>query len=267
MRILRSICFFLFTIAIFPGCEVKVPPKPVASFTIGNNNCTVPCEVTFANTSINASNYRWDFGDGSTSTEISVKKTFTTAGNRQVKLIATGTGGSSGAMNTITIQGYAIGSTGPAGGLIFYDKGNSTDGWRYLEAAPMDIAASVWGCYCTQVNTSNVVGSGKSNSQNLLATCGIDGAAGACAALKLNGYADWYLPSKGELDLLYKNLHLREIGGFSKTNLYWSSSAAPYGSCDIDGGAAVLNFGSGEFSSHYRNGVQGIGIVRAIRQF
>ena len=28
---------------------------------------------------------------------------------------------------------------GPAGGIIFYDKGESSDGWRYLEAAPADL--------------------------------------------------------------------------------------------------------------------------------
>ena len=34
---------------------------------------------------------------------------------------------------------YKIGDTGPAGGIIFYDKGSKTDGWRYLEAAPADL--------------------------------------------------------------------------------------------------------------------------------
>jgi len=28
-----------------------------------------------------------------------------------------------------------LGDTVPAGGLIFYDKGNNTGGWRYMEAA------------------------------------------------------------------------------------------------------------------------------------
>ena len=34
---------------------------------------------------------------------------------------------------------YAIGDEGPAGGIIFYDKGEYSDGWRYLEAAPADV--------------------------------------------------------------------------------------------------------------------------------
>ena len=45
----------------------------------------------------------------------------------------------------------------------------------------------------------------------------------ACAELVLNGYSDWYLPSKGELERLYKKLHQAGIGGFKK-EYYWSST-------------------------------------------
>jgi hypothetical protein len=41
---------------------------------------------------------------------------------------------------TITVADsatYPIGGTGPAGGHIFYDKGSYSNGWRYLEAAPV----------------------------------------------------------------------------------------------------------------------------------
>ncbi|MEJ2663418.1 MAG: InlB B-repeat-containing protein [Spirochaetia bacterium] len=41
-------------------------------------------------------------------------------------------------------QWSVIRATGPAGGLIFYDKGNYDNGWRYLEAAPTDQGAKRW---------------------------------------------------------------------------------------------------------------------------
>ena len=41
---------------------------------------------------------------------------------------------------------YNIGDTGPAGGIVFYDKGRVSDGWRYLEAARAGTEAeAIWG--------------------------------------------------------------------------------------------------------------------------
>jgi hypothetical protein len=34
---------------------------------------------------------------------------------------------------------YKVGDFGPGGGWIFYDKGKISNGWRYLEAAPVDM--------------------------------------------------------------------------------------------------------------------------------
>jgi PKD repeat protein len=86
---------------LFLSCEVKIAPKPLASFSVGNNHCAVPCEIAFTNTSLRASSYHWDFGDGTTSSEINPRHTFSSARQYQVRLIARSEGGSSGATKSV----------------------------------------------------------------------------------------------------------------------------------------------------------------------
>jgi hypothetical protein len=45
----------------------------------------------------------------------------------------------------------------------------------------------------------------------------------ACADLVLNGFDNWRLPTKNELNLLYEKRY--EIGGFDMTYVYWSSTS------------------------------------------
>jgi len=122
---------------------------------------------------------------------------------------------------------YKVGDTGPAGGIIFYDRGFIADGWRYLEAAPTDFTAK-WGAYGKDVvGTDTSVGSGKRNTQLIVDRLKQLGesnrAAQICAGMDVNGYKDWFLPSLDELDLMYKNLKQKGLGGFGGT-WYWSSS-------------------------------------------
>jgi hypothetical protein len=150
-----------------------------------------------------------------------------------------GSGGRTGVTPPRTGGTYNVGDTGPAGGIIFYDRGFVADGWRYLEAAPAgsDFRAE-WGAYTgsgrnTQgrdiPGTSTVVGSGKRNTELIVARLQQWGenyrAAQICVGMDINGYKDWFLPSKDELNLMYQNLHRRGLGGFSGYN-YWSSSQA-----------------------------------------
>ncbi len=126
---------------------------------------------------------------------------------------------------------YKIGERGPGGGWIFYDKGNSDGGWRYLEAAPDELTTregAEWGCYKKEIADAKgtAIGTGKSNTQAILKSCGEAGiAARLCAEYRGGGKEDWFLPSRDELHLMYKNLHLKRIGDFNKViTFYWSSS-------------------------------------------
>ena len=121
---------------------------------------------------------------------------------------------------------FKVGGTGLAGGYIFYDKGSYSDGWRYLEAAPNDLSKTYeYGGYGTTIgNTSTAVGTGKSNTEAIVKKLGNGTyAAKACSDYTYNGYDDWFLPSKDELNLMYTNLHKKGLGNFSDS-YYWSSS-------------------------------------------
>jgi hypothetical protein len=129
-----------------------------------------------------------------------------------------------------TGQIYNIGDRGPAGGIIFYDKGNSLLGWRYMEAAPVDLPNAQWGLLGTNVNVttgSSSMGIGKQNTEHLIEALNRTGerrrAAQLCREYTLNDYNDWFLPSYDELLYLYNNLRRKGLGGF-KNDLYWSSS-------------------------------------------
>ena len=93
MKIIKLIFGLLIPI-LFIGCKEYTLGTPEAS-TVANftyemtNNGFAPCEVTFTYTSINATAYSWDFGDGRTSTELNPVVTFETPGLYSVKLICT----------------------------------------------------------------------------------------------------------------------------------------------------------------------------------
>ena len=170
---------------------------------------------------------------------------------------------------------YKIGDTGPAGGIVFYDKGVVTNDWRYMEAAPNDIGPAQWGAYRTEVGgTNTAVGTGRANTQRIvpvLNRAGEDGAALLCSSLNINGHTGWFLPSKDELDLMYVNLKVKGLGGFDN-GLYWSSSEGRGTWASPANNAWTQNFINGsQDASHGGIGSPGDKnrsySVRAIRQF
>jgi hypothetical protein len=64
----------------------------------------------------------------------------------------------------------------------------------------------------------------------MVAACAEPGSAAAlCASLELNGFEDWFLPSRDELALAYRNLQATGVSDFGTRGtvdnvLYWTSS-------------------------------------------
>lgn len=157
-----------------------------------------------------------------------------------------------------------------AGGIIAYilqvgDPGYIAGQEHGLIAASSDLASAQWGCFGTALTGADAtaLGSGNQNTIDITTGCSTAGiGARLCGDLVLNGYSDWYLPSKAELNILFINRAL--IGGFviSASANYWSSSE--FSNNDV----WIQDFGTGLGA-----GVQSSGskintrYVRAVRTF
>jgi len=120
------------------------------------------------------------------------------------------------------------------GGIVFYLDGSGGG----LVCAISDQASAEWGCFGSIIPGADgtTIGTGEQNTLDILAYCTTPGiAADICANLSLNGYSDWFLPSKDELNEMYLNKAAIEAtatanGGnaFVGGGYYWCSTE--YGS-------------------------------------
>ena len=125
-------------------------------------------------------------------------------------------------------QTFAIGDTGPGGGIVFSVSADGTSG---LEAAPEDQSNAVQWCNSfTDItgveNLSDLTisdpNTGAENTPLIMEACGESSAAGVAAAYEWpNGQTDGFLPNREELDLLFNQRTV--VGGFAG-DIYWSSS-------------------------------------------
>ena len=172
---------------------------------------------------------------------------------------------------------YAVGDRGPAGGYIVFDKGQYSNGWRYLEAAPERWSGSAidpksqWGAYAFKFDGPPLkegLGDGLENSvaiynynQHVQANRKTydalpsnekvvidhhDGtvAAQLCLNASIGGYDDWYLPSREELLLMREMLYQKDKGAF-QADIYWSSSMRN------ERGGFMVNFWTGASQGSY----------------
>jgi hypothetical protein len=148
------------------------------------------------------------------------------------------------------------------GGKIAYilqagDIGYDVNVPHGLIAAPSDQGPTGWGCDGTLISGADgtAIGTGNNNTFDIMNGCNEVGiAARLCADLVLDGYSDWYLPSKDELNRLHQNRVA--IGGFT-TYGYWSSS-------EVDNNNVWKQYFGDGFQTIANKGA---GMLRAIRSF
>jgi hypothetical protein len=124
------------------------------------------------------------------------------------------------------------------GGLVFYLDGN---GGGLIAAPKISEGVRSWGsCVAGDLNGDNDsvvpeldgVGYGQANTTYIVNNCSDQrNAAKFCDDLTSNGYSDWFLPSKDELNLMRQNL-AQPVGNVDNFNggFYWSSSESDLGS-------------------------------------
>lgn len=190
-----------------------------------------------------------------------------------------------------------IGSTGPGGGIVFFDAGSQQSWGRYLEYSPKDwygtkyisydgtegkqetwcndkpsVTGSIEDNPFDKVIPGTEIGAGKANTELMLTGCSYKpSAASVVRAYQGGGMSDWYLPSKAELNELCKYARRQNTGnpkvrctdsGDARQDIpiawFWSSSQY-----DADH-ASMQYFGNGNQLATPKNYFN---VVRPIRAF
>ncbi len=163
-----------------------------------------------------------------------------------------------------TTTAYNIGQTGPSGGIVAYDKGEYTNGWRYIEIATSDLAIEEWGCNSSSVAASQFdeIGTGYQNTianiqfhnnltnyytNPIICNAANNGTLTAKTALEqVINSNNWFIPSIDELEAIRTNLAPLNLGSFD-AGYYWSSTEF-----DVSK-AKCLNFTDGETENILKN--------------
>jgi len=126
-----------------------------------------------------------------------------------------------------TLAPFTIGEN-YGGGIVFYIDATGLHGLIRTQA---ELGPTyIWGCKGINIpGTSTSLGTGQANTTAIINNCSTAGiAAKVCDDLVLNGFSDWFLPSKDELDKLCRTLN-------NNNRWYWSSSQIDINKATIQG--------------------------------
>ena len=154
------------------------------------------------------------------------------------------------------------------GGVIFYL--NDTGEHGLVCTISEQSFGSTWKCdtnIVIQGAQETAIGSGAQNTVDILFVCDSSPtiAAAICNSLDLNGYTDWFLPSKDELNEIYENKAIVDDtavangGALLQNTNYWSSSH------QLSNTVWIQSFGNG--GSQSGNSYDASNHDRAIRAF
>jgi hypothetical protein len=197
----------------FEGAEIQSDVEEDTIITIANNTFT---KVITANdgTEMSLRFLHWvdensnvhEVGD---STTITSDKTFTAVFDNSVLTIET------------------------TSGIVFYDKGSYSDGWRYIEASTTDYNSGAtvpwWGASSksSYIRPDGMdyqdylsIGMGKANTLAIISAS----PSSYCAASLMNEDSDWYLPSVREFQEMSSVLLNAGVGNLDTNAEYWTSN-------------------------------------------
>lgn len=103
-KLFKYLVLAFISITIF-SCndEEALPPQSQAEFSASATTVAIGEDIQFINNSQNATAYKWSFGDGTTSKQVSPKKSYSESGRFLVSLVSTGSGGSTISNLEITV--------------------------------------------------------------------------------------------------------------------------------------------------------------------
>lgn len=103
--LLATVCIILFLILAVSTASTSTTQigSPSANFTCNVSQGYAPLTVQFNDSSVNATEWNWDFGDGSNSTVQSPEHTYLSAGNYTVNLTVNNANGTNSTLSTINV--------------------------------------------------------------------------------------------------------------------------------------------------------------------